>query len=39
MHIVEQIAQAKRSGPEAGYLRRMQRDTRLRERLIQWGTA
>jgi hypothetical protein len=37
--VVEQIARAKRGGPEARYLRRMQRDRRLRERLIQWGTA
>jgi hypothetical protein len=37
--VIEQIAQAKRSGPEARYLRRMQGDRRLRERLIQWGTA
>jgi hypothetical protein len=35
---IEQLARAKRSGPEVRYLRRMQRDTRLRERLIQWGT-
>jgi hypothetical protein len=36
---LEQIARAKRSGPEAQYLRRMQGDRRLRERLVQWGTA
>ena len=35
---IEQIARAKRSGPETRYLRRMQRDTRLREHLIHWGT-
>ena len=36
--VIEQIARAKRRGPEARYLRRMQRDRRLRERLLQWGT-
>jgi hypothetical protein len=35
---IEQIARAKRSGPETRYLRRMQRDTSLREHLIHWGT-
>ena len=36
--VVEHIAREKRRGPEARYLRWMQRDKRLRERLIQWGT-
>jgi hypothetical protein len=36
--VIEQIARAKRRGPEARYLRWMQRDRRLRERLLQWGT-
>ena len=37
--VVEQIARVKRSGEESRYLRRRQGDRRLRERLIQWGTA
>jgi hypothetical protein len=36
--IVEDIARVKESGPETRYLRWMQRETGLREKLVKWGT-
>jgi hypothetical protein len=37
--VVEEIAHVKRSGPETSYLRWMQRETNLRKKLVEWGTA
>ena len=37
--VIEQIARAKRRGPETLYLRWMQGQTELRKKLAKWGTA
>jgi hypothetical protein len=37
--VVEEIARVKHGGPETRYLRWMQRETALREKLMNWGTA
>jgi hypothetical protein len=37
--VIEQIASAKRRGPETRYLRWMQGQTELRKQLAKWGTA
>ena len=37
--VVQEIARVKRAGPESRYLRWMQRETGLREKLVKWGSA
>jgi hypothetical protein len=37
--LVEEIALVKGGGPETRYLRWMQRETHLRKKLVEWGTA